>query len=67
MKKIILAAFLGATLGVFTAVKLTGPILAENTLTKPMFMNNRLFGDIFDRIRSEYVEEVDAKELPKLL
>ena len=64
MKKIILAAFLGATLGVFTAVKFTGPVLAENNSDKAdVYEQLDLFGDIFDRIRSEYVEEVDAKEL----
>ena len=64
MKKIILAAFLGGTLGVFTAVKLTGPVLAENNSDKAdVYEQLDLFGDIFDRIRSEYVEEVDAKEL----
>ena len=64
MKKIILAAFLGGTLGIFTAVKLTGPVLAENNNDKAdVYEQLDLFGDIFDRIRSEYVEEVDAKEL----
>ena len=64
MKKIILAAFLGGTLGVFTAVKLTGPVLAENNSDKAdVYEQLDLFGDIFDRIRSEYVEEVDAREL----
>ena len=64
MKKIILAAFLGGTLGVFTAVELTGPVLAENNSDKAdIYEQLDLFGDIFDRIRSEYVEEVDAKEL----
>ena len=64
MKKIILAAFLGGTLGIFTAVKLTGPVLAENNSGKAdVYEQLDLFGDIFDRIRSEYVEEVDAKEL----
>ena len=64
MKKIILAAFLGGTLGVFTAVKLTGPVLAENNSDKvDVYEQLDLFGDIFDRIRSDYVEEVDAKEL----
>ncbi len=64
MKKIILAAFLGGTLGIFTAVKLTGPVLAENNSDKvDVYEQLDLFGDIFDRIRSEYVEEVDAKEL----
>ena len=64
MKKIILAAFLGGTLGIFTAVKLTGPVLAENNSDKAdVYEQLDLFGDIFDRVRSEYVEEVDAKEL----
>ena len=64
MKKIILAALLGVTLGIFTAVKLTGPVLAENNSDKTdVYEQLDLFGDIFDRIRSDYVEEVDAKEL----
>jgi carboxyl-terminal processing protease len=64
MKKIILAAFLGGTLGIISAVKLTGPVLAENSSDKAdVYEQLDLFGDIFDRIRSEYVEEVDAKEL----
>ena len=64
MKKIILAVFLGGTLGIFSAVKLTGPVLAENNTDKAdVYEQLDLFGDIFDRIRSEYVEEVDAKEL----
>lgn len=64
MKKIILAAFLGSTLGIVSAVKLTGPVLAENNSDKAnVYEQLDLFGDIFDRIRSEYVEEVDAKEL----
>ena len=64
MKKIILAAFLGSTLGIFTAVKLTGPVLAENKSDKAdVYEQLDLFGDIFDRIRSDYVEEVDAREL----
>ena len=64
MKKIILAAFLGGTLGIVSAVKLTGPVLAENNSDKAnVYEQLDLFGDIFDRIRLEYVEEVDAKEL----
>ena len=64
MKKLILAAILGGTLGIFSAVKLTGPVLAENNTDKAdVYEQLDLFGDIFDRIRSEYVEEVDAKEL----
>ena len=64
MKNLILAVFLGGTLGIFSAVKLAGPVLAENNTDKAdVYEQLDLFGDIFDRIRSEYVEEVDAKEL----
>ena len=64
MKNLILAVFLGGTLGIFSAVKLAGPVLAENNSGKAdVYEQLDLFGDIFDRIRSEYVEEVDAKEL----
>ena len=64
MKKIILAAFLGGTLGTFTAVKLTGPVLAENkAYPADAYEELDLFGDIFDKIREEYVEEVDKKAL----
>ena len=44
----------------------TGPasLTAENNTDKAdVYEQLDLFGDIFDRIRSEYVEEVDAKEL----
>ena len=52
MKKIILAAFLGGTLGIFSAVKLAGPVLAENNTDKAdVYEQLDLFGDIFDRIQ----------------
>ena len=56
MKNLILAVFLGGTLGIFSAVKLAGPVLAENNTDKAdVYEQLDLFGDIFDRIRSEYV------------
>ena len=52
MKKIILEAFLGGTLGIISAVKLTGHVLAENNYDKAnVYEQLDLFGDIFDRIR----------------
>ena len=43
---------------------MAGPVFAENNTNKAdVYEQLDLFGDIFDRIRSEYVEEVDAKEL----
>jgi carboxyl-terminal processing protease len=51
-------------LGALVSVKLAGPVLAEETETrKTIYEQLDLFGDIFERIRSEYVEEVSSKDL----
>ena len=64
MNKYILAGILGCTLGALVSVKLAGPVLAEETETrKTIYEQLDLFGDIFERIRSEYVEEVSSKDL----
>jgi carboxyl-terminal processing protease len=59
-----LAGILGCALGTLVSVKLAGPVLAEETETrKTIYEQLDLFGDIFERIRSEYVEEVSSKDL----
>ena len=64
MNKYFLAGILGCTLGALVSVKLAGPVLAEEAETrKTIYEQLDLFGDIFERIRSEYVEEVSSKEL----
>ena len=64
MNKYILAGILGCALGALVSVKLAGPVLAEEAETrKTIYEQLDLFGDIFERIRSEYVEEVSSKEL----
>ena len=64
MNKYFLAGILGCALGALVSVKLAGPVLAEETETrKTIYEQLDLFGDIFERIRSEYVEEVSSKEL----
>ena len=64
MNKYILAGILGCALGALVSVKLAGPVLAEETETrKTIYEQLDLFGDIFERIRSEYVEEVSSKDL----
>ena len=64
MNKYILAGILGCALGALVSVKLAGPVLAEEAETrKTIYEQLDLFGDIFERIRSEYVEEVSSKDL----
>ncbi len=64
MKKLILAAAGGAIAGLVVTTQIAGPLVAqeanENT---SVYEQLDLFGDIFERIRSNYVEEVDDREL----
>ena len=64
MKKFVLAAGFGCALGVWAAVHVTGPVLAQsNSNSATMYEQLDLFGDIFERIRAQYVEEVDEADL----
>ncbi len=64
MKKMILAAGVGCVFGVFTATQIAGPVLAQSADEKQeIYQQLDLFGDIFERIRAEYVEEVEPKDL----
>ena len=64
MKKFFLAGIMGCALGIIVSVKVAGPVLAQDTETrKTIYEQLDLFGDIFERIRSEYVEEVSSKDL----
>ncbi len=64
MKKYFFAGIMGCALGVIVSVKVAGPVLAQDTETKKtIYEQLDLFGDIFERIRSEYVEEVSSKDL----
>ena len=63
MKKFLIAAMLGGLLGVVVAPQLAGPLLAKETDQAQTYKQLELFGDIFDRIRAQYVEEVDDKGL----
>ena len=64
MKKLIAAAMIGGVAGVFVSTQFAGPLIAqETTRLKSTYEHLDLFGDIFERIRSSYVEEVDEEEL----
>jgi len=64
MKRLALAAIGGTIAGMVVTTQLTGPLIAQEAAkTKSTYEQLDLFGDIFERIRSAYVEEVDEEEL----
>ncbi len=64
MKKFVMAAVGGTLAGVIATTQVAGPLLAqENARNANVYEQLDLFGDIFERIRAQYVEEVDEKEL----
>ena len=64
MKKFVMAATGGAVLGLMASSQLAGPLLAQEAENNAsVYEQLDLFGDIFERIRAGYVEEVDDKEL----
>lgn len=64
MKKFVMAALGGTLAGVIATTQIAGPLVAqENTQQTNVYEQLDLFGDIFERIRAQYVEEVDEKDL----
>ncbi|MGB0507037.1 MAG: S41 family peptidase [Pikeienuella sp.] len=63
MKQTFIAAIGGAALGVLAATQLTSPSIAQQNDPSTTYEYLDLFGDIFERVRSQYVEEVNEKEL----
>ncbi len=64
MKRFIMAAAGGTLAGVIAATQIAGPLLAQQAESNAsVYEQLDLFGDIFERIRAQYVEEVDPGEL----
>lgn len=64
MNKYVMAALAGILGGALLTSQVAGPLLAqEASRKKSTYEQLDLFGDIFERIRSQYVEEVDESEL----
>lgn len=63
MKKFAMAALGGTLAGFLATTYVAGPLLAQETRDTNVYEQLDLFGDIFERIRAQYVEEVDEKEL----
>lgn len=61
MKRFAIAAAAGCLAGAVLTTQVAGPMLAEEPST--VYEQLDLFGDVFERIRSQYVEETDSKEL----
>ena len=65
MKKFVMAALGGTVAGVLATTQVAGPLIAQETAeqTSSIYEQLDLFGDIFERIRAQYVEEVPTDEL----
>jgi carboxyl-terminal processing protease len=64
MKKVVMAAMGGTLAGIVATTQFVGPLVAqESARTTNVYEQLDLFGDIFERIRAQYVEEVDAADL----
>ncbi len=64
MKKFLMAAAAGTLAGVVVTTQVAAPLLAqEATKNVNVYEQLDLFGDIFERIRSQDVEEVDEADL----
>ena len=64
MKKFVMAALGGTMAGIVATTQIAGPLLAQETDKQDnVYEQLDLFGDIFERIRSQYVEDVDTSDL----
>ncbi|MCR9271619.1 MAG: S41 family peptidase [Rhodobacteraceae bacterium] len=64
MRKFVMAAVGGTLASIVATTQLVGPLLAqEGSRPESVYEQLDLFGDIFERIRAQYVEDVDEKDL----
>ena len=64
MKKTLIAISAGIISAAVVTTQIAGPLVAqESTRQSTVYEQLELFGDIFERVRGEYVEQVDDKAL----
>ena len=64
MRKIIISALGGTLAGLIVTTQIAAPLLAQEAgKTSNIYEQLDLFGDIFERIRSQYVEDVNESDL----
>ena len=63
MKKFMMAGLAGTVAGIVATTQIAGPLLAQEAENKAsVYEQLDLFGDIFERIRAQYVEEVESDD-----
>jgi carboxyl-terminal processing protease len=64
MKNVVMAALLGTVASVLLTTQVAGPLIAqEQEQESSVYEQLDLFGDIFERIRNQYVEPVETDKL----
>ncbi|MEM5476089.1 S41 family peptidase [Pacificibacter sp. AS14] len=64
MRKYLMAGVVGVLAGTLVSTQFAGPLIAqEASKTSNVYEQLDLFGDVFERIRAQYVEEVDSEKL----
>ena len=64
MKKLMMAGVVGTLAGVLLTTQVAGPMLAQETAKdSSVYEQLDLFGDVFNRVRAQYVEPQDSKKL----
>lgn len=64
MKKYLMASVIGVLAGTLVSTQFAGPLIAQEAeKSSSVYEQLDLFGDVFERIRAQYVEEVDAEKL----
>jgi len=64
MRKFVIAALGGTVAGAILTTQIAGPLIAQEAgKSGSVYEQLDLFGDIFERIRGQYVEEVEPKDL----
>lgn len=64
MKNYLLAGAIGTLAGAVVATQFAGPLVAQETgKNASVYEQLDLFGNVFERVRSDYVEQVDDKKL----
>ena len=64
MKKFAMAAVSGMTVAIVATTQIAPPLLAQdNARDSSVYEQLDLFGDVFERIRGQYVEDVEPSEL----
>ena len=64
MRRFVMAALGGTPAGAVLTTQVAGPLLAQDSAAESsVYEQLDLFGDIFERIRAQYVEDVDQKKL----